>query len=362
MFNFSHNNYIEYGWGEQLYGYRRNTKDKFWFKFNKCTQHPLDFRSECIRAVKLIYESTEKKILIHFSGGIDSEIICRAFIEANLPFEVCIWRYNHKINQHDIEYAIRFCKEYDIKYTFFDMDILSFIQIDVFDIFKQKFFCHCWWSNVAKYVMSQMDGYQILGDGHLNLNHDPLGLNGFNKPSYIPPVLIPTKYYKSPPVLEAKTYKIVAESQHPEILSYLEQVGKEGCTGFFFYTPELLMSYIKDSFIQDWLKYCSLDKIEDNKQYPIICPDTKKHIFVKGKDFIKNLNTNCTLDIRQHIEYKHWPELKHRPKYVGIDSIRSIRMAQSEEFGESYPHNSPGNEIVAILADKFIRDLEVEDV
>jgi hypothetical protein len=359
MFNFCHKNFIKYGWGNQTYGHRTSSDAKFWIKYGRCNTEPSDFRNECIRAARLIYESTNKKILIHLSGGIDSEIICRAFLEAKLPFEVCIWKFKDDLNYHDIIYAIDFCKKYDIKINEIEIDIIKFIGEDMFNIYKDNF-CPNWWANIVKYVVEKMDGYQIFGDGHANFNHDPLGIKAHRVPAYIPPVLIPTKYYKSPPVLEAKTYKIIAEGRHYNILPYMDQINKEGCTEFFYYTPELIYSYIKDDFIQDWLKYCKMDNIENDRLYPTVCHVTRNHIFLNGNDYIRTLSVNSTFNLKQHIQYKHWPEMKNRPKYSGIDKIRPIIIDQGHLFGRKYTYNTPGNEIVAIPAEDFIRSLECE--
>jgi len=88
-----HNNYIKYGWGNNLYDKRRNAEDIFWFKFGKCTQEPMSWRQECVRAADLIYQSTDKQIVINFSGGIDSEIICMSFLLAEHPFKVHICKF-----------------------------------------------------------------------------------------------------------------------------------------------------------------------------------------------------------------------------------------------------------------------------
>jgi hypothetical protein len=256
MFNFCHNNYIKYGWGNQLYGKRESSEDKFWFEFGRCEREPLDFREECLIAAKLMYEATEKTLVIHLSGGIDGEIICLALLKQNLPFEVCVWKYNDDINKHDIDYAFKFCNTHNIKCNVLEIDVLKFLKQDVYERYNSKFFCPFWFTNLCKWAIEQLDGYHVFGDGNLYFNHDPLGIHSVKKPVYIPPTPFHPSNYISPPVLEAKTYKTLVEAQHGETTSFLESIGKEGCQGFFHYTPELLLSYIRDPMIQDWLNYC----------------------------------------------------------------------------------------------------------
>jgi len=326
---FSHNNYIKHGWD----------KGKFWIKYGRCEREPLSFRDECIIAADKIYNSTEKKILIHYSGGIDSEVVCRSFLEAKRSFEVCIWRYNDNLNKHDIDYAFKFCKKYDIKYNVIDIDIIEFLNQDMPN--------HNWWTNLAVHMIKQNDGYQILADGHVNFNHDPMNA------IFIPPVLLHTRFYQGEE-LEAKTYALVTESQYPYIESYME----EGCSGLFHYTPELMLSAIKDDYIQNWLDYCDLKNIDSKKLYPLLHPHTKKLELLSGEEYLKILDVNCTLDIRPFIMYKYWVESEVRPKYTGIDKIRPLVIKKLIEFGEKnlYP------QIAFIPVNEVIEGLQIKEV
>lgn len=357
MFNFCHNNYIKYGWGNQLYGRRQKDEDKFWFQFGKCEKEPQDFRTECIRAAKLIYESTEKKLVVHFSGGIDGEIVCRSFLENKIPFEVCIWKYKDNLNEHDINFTFKFCKEYDIPFKVLELDIINFLQKEMYERYNHKFFCPFWFTNLSKWAIEQTNGYQIFGDGNLYFNHDPLGINAVKKPVYIPPTPFHPSCYSPPPVLENKTYKIIVEAQHGETTSFMEEIGKEGCQGFFHYTPELLLSYIRDDMIKDWLNYCKLNPLPKDRKYPTISQKNRMHVWVEAEEYIDSLMANCTLNIRPHIKYKYWPELEVRPKYNGLEKIRTISISEVKKLASKYPYNSPGNEIIAILADDFIEGI-----
>ena len=140
-----------------------------------------------------------------------------------------------------------------------------------------------------------------------------------------------------------------AESQHADITSHM----KEGCSGFFHYTPELMLSFIRDEYIQNWLEYCDLKNINPKKLYPSLHPETKEITFLLGREYVDTLNVNCTLDIRPFVKYKHWPELEVRPKYTGIDKIRPLIIKKLDEFGEKNPYP----QMVFIPAYEFIEGL-----
>jgi hypothetical protein len=223
--------------------------------------------------------------------------------------------------------------------------------------YKSKFFCPFWFTNLSKWAIEQTDGYQIFGDGNLYFNHDPLGIHSVKKPIYIPPMPFHPSCYLSPPTLKNETYKILVEAQHGETTSFLEEIGKEGCQGFFHYTPELLLSYIRDNMIQDWLNYCKLNPLPENRKYPTISPETRMPVWFEAKDYINSLNSNCILNIRPHIKYKYWPEIEIRPKFNGLEKIKEISLEQVKKLGKQYPYNTPGNEILMVSIDQFMESL-----
>lgn len=311
---FCHNNYIKYGWGDQLYGLRQRDGDKFWFKFGSCTQEPLDFRSECIRAAKLLYEGTEKKILVHFSGGIDGEIICRSFLKNNIPFEVCIWKYDADLNAHDIKYAVKFCKEYNIKYNFFE---ISLIESILHSKYNDRYHVPFYSITIRKKAIEANSGYQIMGDGYSFLIHDPLG--GQNR--YFNPMSLYIKDNIISETYDAKPYAIISEQKHANHISFIKDIGKEGTVNFFHYTPELVMSILEDDLTQNWIKNCHTR----NPKY----------------------HTNGTCNFKQEIKYKHWSELEVRPKYTGADLFeKTLIKRHIEKVSKKFPYGKPGNEII----------------
>jgi hypothetical protein len=358
MYNFSYENYIEYGWGSEKYGKRTRDEDKFWIKYGRCEREPKDFRSECINAAKLIYKSTEKKIVVHYSGGIDSEIVCRSFLEAKVPFEVVTWVYANDFNKYDIKYAIDFCNEHGIKQKFIELDIREFCYKTQFERYKNdKYFMPIWQANLYKYVAELTDGFQICGDEEPHFIHDPLGIGDSIKPTFIPPIPFHIRCYQGPPDLKDETYKINSEYVSGNTVSFFSQINKTVCKDFFCYTPELLLSYIRSEFIQDWLKYCKLSEVPNNRLYP--CVDKNRLPTVVLASEYNNLSTkNCSLTVKPFVKYKNFPETKWRPKYTGLEKIRLDWLNHLKTIEDQYHHNIPGNEVHAKISEDFIRELE----
>lgn len=121
--------------GFQFY-YNCNPKKKFRTDTNDLWQieYPIprraygDFVSECVLAAKEI--SIQGTPLLLFSGGVDSETMVRSFIEAGDQFDVCIVDY-HGLNNHDIEYAKKFCDQNNIKPIIIKINLENFWNEDL---------------------------------------------------------------------------------------------------------------------------------------------------------------------------------------------------------------------------------------
>jgi len=351
-----YNNYIKYGWGSSLYGKRENSEDTFWYKFGSCTQPPMDWRSECVRAADLIYQSTDKEILIYFSGGIDSEIVCRSFIEAGHPFKVRICKFKNDLNKHDIDYAIKFCKEHNVDYSFFDLDIEEYLNTDCYHYRHVKYPNPYWHRNLQKMFLDNGYGFQIIGDGDAKLSHDLLNIkkqcykNGF----HFPGCAIRPSAWNTERRLDDDIYLMIYEVEM-EVSSYMEENNIDGCHLFFNYTPELTYSYLLDDLIDDWLTYCKLEVLPKDRLYPyggeyLSVEDYKKVGHMGGG--------NCIMRFKKNIKYKYWPELEPRPKYAGLELIQPLISRYVDEISIKQPFDTPGNNVITIPYDKLMKDLK----
>jgi hypothetical protein len=353
------NNYVEYGWGDNLYGWREKTEDKFWFKYKKpCTQRPMSWRDECIRAADLLYQSTDKKILVHLSGGIDSEIICRSFLENGHPFEVSIGRFGNGLNDHDVAYAVKFCKQYDIKYKFCDMDMLKFIETDFYPYKDVPIPNPLWQFALHKLFIDEGYGFQVFGEGHLYLSHDLLNKKKlyYSKPYHFPGIAIRPRTWPEERRLDDDVYLMMFENSI-ETMSYMDKKGVDGCYLFYAYTPEIVLSYLMNPLIQDWLTYCQLpgDKYPTDRFYPFgLKSITLEELRREGHRF----GGNNILNFKLNMNYGEWPELEPRPKWSGMEYIdQQILIDMTDRVSDEQPFDSPGNEAVQIPYDKLVETL-----
>lgn len=350
-----HNDYIKWGWDYGLYGKRKTSDEKMWYEFGQCTQKPMNFRLECVRAADLIYKSTDKKLLVHFSGGIDSEIICRSLMICNHPFEVSICRFPNDLNKHDIDYAIKFCKYFGIKYSFIDLDIVEFLKSDCSPYRDVEFPNPFWQCNMHKYMLDRGYGFQIVGDGHVVLIHDPHNYKGqaLKAPFHFPGAPIVPDAWNPNRRLDDDVYLVIFEG-YIEITSYMADHDIDGVYLFYEYTPELYYSYLMDDMILDWLTYCELDHFPKYRQYPYA---GKLLTNEEYKEVAHLSGGNTSMKFKKNIKHKYFPELESRPKYAGLENLQPMIRDYIIDISKRQPFDSAGNNVVTIPFDVVVDQL-----
>lgn len=67
---------------------------------------------------------------VFFSGGVDSELILRSYINIGSNPDVFIVRYKDDLNLYDVSYAITVCSSLGINYKIIEFDLLKFYEND----------------------------------------------------------------------------------------------------------------------------------------------------------------------------------------------------------------------------------------
>ncbi len=134
MREFSHKNHIRFGWGKGIYNFD-DQSSPVWYSFGRCEREPLPFKEEVNATSRLIAEKfAGRQLYIGLSGGLDSEVIARSFLELGIPFTAITIRYIRDWNMHDISYAIDFCQKNNVPQHVLDMNpnllVLDNLEID----------------------------------------------------------------------------------------------------------------------------------------------------------------------------------------------------------------------------------------
>lgn len=237
----------------------------FWVKFGHSTNPVLSFKEEVLKTVKCIIDKVDKPIWVCYSGGIDSEVIVRSFMELNHPIHILIIEYSEDMNKHDIVNAINFCEENNLKYKKITMDMKQFL-VDL----RNSEHPYRKYNNSATYrymqikmieEISKRGGYPIIGSGEQKYETD-------SKNNLI--IKLGTDIFT--PARYCIDNKINA------------------CPYFFWYRPELIHSFCIEPEVQ--MMYSENIKI-----------NSRAH------------------NVKEMVYHKYWPNMKKRTKYHGYEMV-----------------------------------------
>ena len=162
---------FSYGYNNDLYNLR-SAESIFQCHYKKATYLPISFREECVRVCNKIahYANSQGRVpIILFSGGLDSEIVIRAFIDSKKPFRIVVNRFLNDFNSHEIFYVEKFLKSYNLEAEYVDIDVELWLESN--EALDMAYISKCPYSEMLPtmklidYVYTQLNGIPILGNG-----------------------------------------------------------------------------------------------------------------------------------------------------------------------------------------------------
>ena len=155
---------LQHGWNGE-----RDVPGSFWVRFAPCTRQPLSWKEELYSAAREVAKAAGGKPLwLCSSGGIDSEIMCRAFFEQGIHFSVLTVEHAAGTNRNDIAYAQAWCKRSGVHQQLLRLDMGDFLG-PMIDAYADEGYES---ANVFRYFqlklleeVESMGGYAVLGGG-----------------------------------------------------------------------------------------------------------------------------------------------------------------------------------------------------
>jgi hypothetical protein len=235
MHQYTHESHFKWGfngtWGSLP---TTDANQSYAVRFGLSSERTPDFHASCLQAARLIRDKTDLPINVALSGGYDSEITLRSFVESGIPVTAYFARFANGLNAEEYNVARAVAAKYKVPLKVLDLDVLRFWDenwqdyAQKFDSISGQFMVHIW-------IVSQMDGYPVVGGG------DPYLV--FTKP----------EDHKAPD--EEKTWYCRFLSRQISTTRYLNSVDRPGAPLFFYYTPELILSAFANPHIEAYIRY-----------------------------------------------------------------------------------------------------------
>jgi hypothetical protein len=171
----SENNWYQWQYGNDTIFGRQTDNKKLKTIYNRMDRPLLSFKEELIEAAKSSLDHYPGlRPCVFFSGGVDSELMLRTYIDIGANPKVYIIRYENDYNIYDVSYAVTICSLLNVDYTIIDFNLKKFYENDaekiseLAQIDRPRALPYC------KFI-EMIDGLPILGEGDpywVRLNDD----------------------------------------------------------------------------------------------------------------------------------------------------------------------------------------------
>jgi len=258
--------------------------DRFGISFRSITRPLLPWKEEIYLEARRIAESTKRPMVVCMSGGIDSEVVARAFHDQGIPFSALSISFSDGTNEHDIGYAKRFCTERGIAHELLEVDPIPYLEDAI-----RRFCADGYESNgVYRYlVLALMEhvedsgGCAIIGGGVQGFTTINRRIHMKKNTNLIPP------------------------------LQWLHRNHAVHYPYFFSDTPELFAAYQEIDLIA-----CML----------------------RNPDYFMTAMPTATSPEKILVLHSLWPDMVVRPKYEGYENINHWRKPMEKKLGALFPH------------------------
>ena len=285
MFEYTYKNHFRVGYDGEWFNIPNASHQEMQVDYGECSHKPDGFDVECKRAAIMVSNSARAYSRISnlaFSGGIDSEIMVRIFMEEKLPFKITILKFENDLNLHDVSFAVAYCEAHGLDYELMYLDVKTFFESNEFWEIANRTKCvspqictHIW-------MLAQMDELPVFGCGE--------GCVVKTVPDdYVPGV---SEYLPS-------EWKLYESEKQMAMYRHCIETGQMAVPGFFRYTPQQLYTFLDNQVVRDL--------VADKRQGKLYSQPSKCEI------------------------YQSWfPDIQPRPKFHGFERIAEVEQKRRE--------------------------------
>lgn len=181
------------------------------------------YYDELLNNASKIKDSFHEPLNLLFSGGINSQIILRSYIDLKIPINAYILKFNNDINLDDVTTATSICQSLNIKHRVLNFNLKSFFENDAESIYDQ-----CFSHDPMKLILlkstENIGGVSIFGTGEF--------------------------YF----ILDNGIWQLKLTEENFKISSALKKIDRPIVANWFYYSPELILSYMNHPLVNQLLK------------------------------------------------------------------------------------------------------------
>jgi len=288
------------------YGSKTTPQSKVNFILRNTITRPIQSHyNELRNNAQAIRDAVPGSLDLLFSGGVDSEVVLRIYLELKIPVNVYIFKYEDDYNLPDYLQATRICRELNVTPTVIDFNLRKFFENDAYDIWTKIYAPSSGFLPQLK-MAEFVDGTPIYATGE------------------------PYWRRTSKDWTQPATWEFLLEESYHLWALYFKTIGRTAITDWYEYSPELILAYSKLPYVQDLIN----DRI------------TGKLSTVTSKGII-------------HKQY--WPTLELRNKLIGFGGVdenpNKLLPPFMLEFSKQYGRDKVTNKIVGYTETELIEKI-----
>lgn len=199
------------------HGYADPDYTEFHSSLLPLTRAPMDPFTEAAASALDIEMKAQAPIELCLSGGVDSEAMALAFLDAKVKFTVTILKFDEEWNDFDINYAYQFCEKHNLAYRTLRLDVLHFFESGRHLYYGKHFRCQSPQLAVHLWLLDQIKGVPVLAGNP------------------IAPIFRDNEFY----------FMGLPHDLHSVYFRYFDASNRQGFPWFFLHTPELLASFLR---------------------------------------------------------------------------------------------------------------------
>jgi hypothetical protein len=226
--NFTHNNHLKYTIGGKEFGWRETSQEKYNLTVGQIDidhYRRSNYAEELKRTADLIYNDLGKDVAVMLSGGTDSEIVLRNFLDIGVKPDCYIIKFKDDYNASDVNEAIDLAKELDVRLHIIDLDVKEFYNSGLASEFGKQLQCTQVTYLVVYYSILKLGLPAVMGGELLlkrNINTNP-----------------------------SSWYFCIRENEDGSAMRFSQKFNIPLVNEYFSYTPELMLYYLEDTSIQN---------------------------------------------------------------------------------------------------------------
>jgi hypothetical protein len=257
--------------------------DQFTIQFMPVTRPLNSWPNEIAHTAREIAASTDRPLILCYSGGIDSEVIAKTFVADNIKFTALSMRHSSGTNDHDICWAVEFCKKHNVEHKIIDFDIEDFFNVKMQDYIDRGYRTWRPWRLFQLFLLETVEslgGCAVMG----------AGIQSFD-------TVAGEICIKYPP-------------EHAMCLDWCKNNNSVHFPYFYQHNPEVFAAYMKIDLIETMLS---------------------------NPNYFVNVPYNMSLE--KIIVYRSlWQDMPRRSKFDGFENVQPLRTAAIKRYKQQLPN------------------------